>query len=828
MKKIIVYFSVWLCCLLTVAGYPDMAFTESEKTSLPMEFEGAVAVRDNPWGTTAGLIEDEQYGRCIFMTPNTSITVAGLEAADSIVFQPSIHYAVIDNTDGAGLLIWILDKDNTILEQQEILIPPEHGTKVEISLPESADKIKVLCNNGIDDDDCGDWIIIPFESIFVNRSVEVISVSFDDVSIAGDNPWGVTAGFVNENNQTLFFLTPNTRANLDVDCSGILELELQIHPAVATVSDGAGLLIWQVDEDGEILKSDTVWVSPNQTDNQRIDLQVVDGTSRVSLLCNNGRNNDDAGDWVVVQLPRLDSSFGKEEYVCSATYAGDEWVINFWNSEMDYLEEDLRQIKQDGFNSIIICIPWREFQVDTELVEYNEYAMDALDFVLTVASELEMKVYTRIGYTWDYYNDENEYIFDRYIGLLCDNRMLEVWKDYAQVMYQRLSGYDSFAGAFLTWEDFWGILSICDADDNNRLMYAISSGYQIYAAERYSIQEYNDEFGMNYDSFNEVMIPKRNAPDMWLMYEFFDDFLNRVLYETQTVFPNISMEVRLDADVVTQVNGENKFFSHDRTYACEKADYTATMYSIPMGFENVGERVSAEEALQHTDYILSNLLYNNGGKPIYVEQFLFYDNTPQFYYNAQIKKDEVDDYLDMVSKVLYKYTRGYGIWTYRNYRNNMIYNAQFALEDKGWEVTGSVDFKEIDGSIACHTRTGDTLMQKIPIIRDHFPADEYILQFEVKQCIDPGRLHVQIGDESNSIEITEDGLIEVNFARSNAFDLSVEIESGEFCLDNFNLYSFVQEGYLYSEYGQELDYIENIRKMNEQLLTLDKNDRKGK
>lgn len=46
-------------------------------------------------------------------------------------------------------------------------------------------------------------------------------------------------------------------------------------------------------------------------------------------------------------------------------------------------------------------------------------------------------------------------------------------------------------------------------------------------------------------------------------------------------------------------------------------------------------------------------------------------------------------------------------------------------------------------------------------------------------------------------------------------------------LDNFILYSFVQEGYLYSEYGQELDYIENIRKMNEQLLTLDKNDRKG-
>ena len=45
----------------------------------------------------------------------------------------------------------------------------------------------------------------------------------------------------------------------------------------------------------------------------------------------------------------------------SVTYVSDAWVINFWNTESDHMEEELAQIAADGFNSIVLAVPWRGF-----------------------------------------------------------------------------------------------------------------------------------------------------------------------------------------------------------------------------------------------------------------------------------------------------------------------------------------------------------------------------------------------------------------------------------------------------------------------------------
>ena len=42
---------------------------------------------------------------------------------------------------------------------------------------------------------------------------------------------------------------------------------------------------------------------------------------------------------------------------------------------MDNLDADFRQIKEDGFDSIILVIPWREFQPDMSPIRYNQYAL---------------------------------------------------------------------------------------------------------------------------------------------------------------------------------------------------------------------------------------------------------------------------------------------------------------------------------------------------------------------------------------------------------------------------------------------------------------------
>ena len=60
-------------------------------------------------------------------------------------------------------------------------------------------------------------------------------------------------------------------------------------------------------------------------------------------------------------------------------YFSDLGVPNFWQSFSPHvLDNDLRQIKNDGFNTIILLIPWSGFQVCAEPIEYDQYALDNL------------------------------------------------------------------------------------------------------------------------------------------------------------------------------------------------------------------------------------------------------------------------------------------------------------------------------------------------------------------------------------------------------------------------------------------------------------------
>ena len=100
--------------------------------------------------------------------------------------------------------------------------------------------------------------------------------------------------------------------------------------------------------------------------------------------------------------PASDYASGEAGILRSATYYSDDWVVNFWNSESVNMEQELLQIAQDGFNNIILCIPWREFQPQLTPAAYNDYAWDKLERVMEAAKKQNLSVMLRVGYTWDY------------------------------------------------------------------------------------------------------------------------------------------------------------------------------------------------------------------------------------------------------------------------------------------------------------------------------------------------------------------------------------------------------------------------------------------
>nr|WP_318702811.1 cellulase family glycosylhydrolase [uncultured Acetatifactor sp.] len=649
-------------------------------------------------------------------------------------------------------------------------------------------------------------------------------LEFEGAQDTEDNPWQQTAGlFEMEEMGECIFLTPNTAVTiLETGSRQNITLQYSIHPWMRENSDGAGLLVWVLDEEDNILYQEEWSVSSTEDwQEQTLSLGDYANSCKVKISCNNGSGDNDNGDWVVIRCVNENSVsnvFGSGGYVKSATYFAEEWPINFWNSEMDNLESDMAQIKEDGFNSIIIVIPWREFQPEINPIQYNNNAFAALDKVMKAAEKQDLDVYVRIGYTWDFFNDQNQNIADRFYGLLYDEQIKEAWCAYVAKMYECLSQYDNFAEGFITWEDFWNNLAICDEPDTSRrLEYAQQIGYGKWVRESYSLEEYNTQYGTQYNSYEEIAIPHRDEPAMYAMYEYYDDFLLSLLAESQEIFPNLSMEVRLDWDVTYNNAGTVEYYNHMDTFACGDSSFTSTMYGIPMGFENVGEKVSYLEGLQKTEYILSQLQQQNENKPVYVEQFIFADNTPAYKNNAQIKEDETDDYLENVSDILLEYTSGYGIWTYKNYEANMIYNPQFALQDDGWKCEGDVQFSVYEESVVCELGENGAISQEIPDVRNHFDSDEYILSISIANVVQEGKLQIAVGNEMLVLDINESGNIELTFNKNDSFNIQIKSVDGKMYVDNIKLYSQIQNGFLYDEDGNELSCIKSLRILNSQL-----------
>lgn len=646
------------------------------------------------------------------------------------------------------------------------------------------------------------------------------SVSFEGVQKTKDIPWNYTAGIFDMEQGQCILLTPNTSVELKGDNSpASWSFQYKIHPWVQEGSDGAGLLIWVMDAEENILYSDELSVSADdQWKDYHIDLSPFEAATKIKLLCNNSPADNDDCDWIIIRAQDGSASF-TDNYVRSATYFADEWPINFWNCEMDNLEKDFAQIRTDGFDSIIIVIPWREFQPVISPVSYNENAFSKLDELMRAADHAGLKVYARLGYTWDFYDDDNENIIDRFFTLLGDQDSLAAWDDYIAKMYQSLSAYDCFAEAFLTWEDFWGSMGVCDIEDlDERTVKASYINFGEWVSQHYSLEDYNRQYNTEYITYEQIPVPHRTEPALWSMYEYYDDFLIGILTRSQQYFPNLSMEVRIDWDLVIDAQGNPVYYKHNKMYSCEKSNFSTIMYGIPMGFENIGEYVTSDAALEKTNYILKNFKDETGGKSIYIDQFIFADNTPAFSNNARIKKNELNDYLMNVAEILRSYSNGYGIWTYRNYRANMLYNSQFALEDDGW-VAQDVEFQEEDGSMVCHISPAGSLYQTVPNIRNHFSADNYFLEFDVVELALPGKLQIQIGSTTLETEIADTGKVQLIFDSPAYFDLKISSIDSDLTIDNMRLYCQIQQGYLYDEDSNALDCIDAVRSLNHSLAT---------
>jgi len=139
------------------------AVSGEEWEGLHLSFENISETADNPWGITSGLIDVDDVGKCILLTPNTSFTIKDLTSESLISLEAEIHPWVADSSDGAGIDVWIMDENGEILKKDKIsIVSGATWASIQYSIGDVADatQIKFLCNNGNADDDSCDWVIL--------------------------------------------------------------------------------------------------------------------------------------------------------------------------------------------------------------------------------------------------------------------------------------------------------------------------------------------------------------------------------------------------------------------------------------------------------------------------------------------------------------------------------------------------------------------------------------------------------------------------------------------------------------------------------------------
>lgn len=666
--------------------------------------------------------------------------------------------------------------------------------------------------------------------------------NFDKLTFQGkrevskdDNPWGSTVAKIEDDTMgTSIMMVQGTGISMNYHVNGIESLQwcYNLHPWVAELSDGMSLYV-RVYADGDFEKPKvrrSYLVSPD-TDYNEIELSLEefqDRDIRIEFSTDNGGYGDDAGDWLV--LSRLNIVLADKEaapqkdnnmYWISAHYFAEASPMNLWDSEFENIDAEFEKIKSDGFNSIILIIPWRQFQPGIGKSNlYNQEALEKFDKIMSKADEHGLGVILRIGYTWDYYrNRGNDEIIERYEKIVHDQQTRDAWIEYVEKIYTIADAHQSLWGGFVCWEDFWNLTSKIKAiagNNEDSLKYAKDMGFGKFLVDHYEMSEIRQMYDdTQLYAEEDLYIPTEDKRAFKVFYDFYDEFLNNLLADTQTAFPNVSMEVRVDDDWIVNEEGRNVYYTHANTYPCVGSDYSTIMYGIPIGMVNNGEKVSWKEALLKTEDALVKVAGGNEGKKIYIDQFLFYDNTQEYNHNAQLADDQIDDYLLNVEKVFEEYTRGYGIWVYKDYYLDKISNGSFSDELEGWESEGQAAVKEIDGNHKCLLVDGAEIRQDVSgKISD--TVGTIACRLDASLIEDPFVVEASLNGETKEIAVNKDGTYCVEFEGDNWGELSLSID-GEGFVDNVKFYNFCQNGLLYDVEGKEGAALGAIRKLNSKM-----------
>jgi hypothetical protein len=260
---------------------------------------------------------------------------------------------------------------------------------------------------------------------------------------------------------------------------------------------------------------------------------------------------------------------------------------------------------------------------------------------------------------------------------------------YIEAIWETLEDSDNLIFGFISWEDLWSITDIAHASLESRIKSAEITGFTDWLRANYELSEVSALYGREFSSWEEVPIGEISDVTYGLLLQFIDyAWVNQFYIPASSVFPGLSMEVRLDSDPVWRSPGVlDHWHSHEQAWDLPGAGWTTVYWAPPMGGLNQGESLSPEIVIERFTDQMGRLRKVTGNRPIYIDQLLVEDYTPGFEANGRLAPGAMPAFLRQASSLFPQYIAGYALWTWRDYRHDAVPSPDGFLKFESWETT---------------------------------------------------------------------------------------------------------------------------------------------
>ncbi len=525
----------------------------------------------------------------------------------------------------------------------------------------------------------------------------------------------------------------------------------------------------------------------------------------------------------------LSPTTGHSGQIKAVHYFASSWPKTFWGDfERSAVETDLVQIKEDGFNTVILVVPWLGFETGFEDGSPEPSPMyERLDWLLAQIIQSGLDFGLRVSFPHSFDPDNGIGNWDLCKQMFVDENLRNAWVRYIGRLAGRIEQHrTALRLAFFSWEDFFCPYEVFPKlPEEERRILARDSGYQDWLADQYTLPLVSLLHTRNFESMESVPVPERKSPAFWLFLQFVDQFLvNRLLEPARQVLPELAMEVRVDKDPV-YVGDEILWAGHDLALADTRmrGSYWGAYY----GAQNQGEVLTASEALRNFEYMLDQVSGKGKNTAHVVEQFNFVDNTPGFAgRHARIDEKDIPAFLKGAAELLREKSSGYGLWAYRDYADSALFNGSFELGIRGWSTHGDLALvTNSEGDQALRLQGGASISQSIAPF-EHFVA--LGLSERLHFCVNaealagPGTITLLLDGTAVGNLTVGDGAwscIELDAAPVKQADVVFSLGSdSEVEIDDLRFFTFVQRLNVYDENGQPGPLRDIIRQLNNEWL----------